>query len=160
MVGTTGIPEQRLQKASGDLIYNAEVNETLYPEAPPEGVPLDVWRLAVQLAKDATANPQAQSRATLQVLELVRIPFTKVDYRYSDQDYTFYIYDVDGKEKFYSDRYPARWDRVERLVRSISADLMTPGQESPQANPASNQARGYRVPVEKPPYSITEEGND
>jgi hypothetical protein len=160
MVGSTGVPEQRLQKASGDLIYNAEVNETLYPDAPPESVPLDVWRVAVQLAQEATTNPQAQSRATLQVLELVRIPYTKVDYRYADQDYTFYVYDVDGKEKFYADRYPARWDRVERLVRSISADLMTPVQESPQANPASNQARGYRVPIEKPPYSITEEGND
>jgi len=160
IVGTSGIPEQRLQKASGDLVYNAEVNETLYPDAPPEAVPLDVWRVAVQLAKEAIANPQAQSRATLQVLELVRVPYTKVDYRYADQEYTFYVYDVDGKEKFYADRYPARWDRVERLVRSITADLMTPVQESPQANPASNQARGYRVPVEKPPYSITEEGND
>jgi hypothetical protein len=161
VVGSSSIPEQFLQRATGDLIYNAEVNETLYPEAPPEAVPLDVWRVAVQLTRDAVANPQAQSRATLQVLELVRIPYTKVDYRFADQDYTFYIYDVEGNEKFYADRFPARWDRVERLVRSITADLMAPAQqESTQANPASNQARGYRVPIEKPPYSITEEGND
>lgn len=162
IVGATAIPEQRLTKASGDLVYNAEVNETLYPDAAPEGVPMDVWRAAVQLAQNVTAgerttNPREQSRASLQVLELTRIPYTKVDYRYGDQDYVFYIYDVDGKEKFYADRYPARWDRVERLFRSITNDLMAPAQGTAQANTAGDQVRGYRVPVEKPPYSITEE---
>ena len=123
---------------------------------------MDVWSAAVQLAQNVTAgerttNPREQSRASLQVLELTRIPYTKVDYRYGDQDYVFYIYDVDGKEKFYADRYPARWDRVERLFRSITNDLMAPAQGTAQANAAGDQVRGYRVPVEKPPYSITEE---
>ena len=165
VVGTSAIPEQRLLKASGELVYNAEVDEALHPDAPPERVPLDVWRVAVDLAtkagaspeKPAVDNPQAQSRATLQVLELIRIPYTKVDYRYSDQDYTFYAYDAEGKEKFYADRSPARWDRVERLVRAITTDLMAPAQDSPQAN---NFPPGYRVPVEVPPYTVTEEDNN
>ena len=163
-IGATVIPEARLEKAGGDVVYNAEITEPIYADAAPDGVPMDVWRAAVQLVQQASANPNSgtpgtreETRASLQVLELVRIPYTKVDYRFADQDYVFYIYDTPGQEKFYSDRYPARWDRIERLVRSISADLMTPAQGAPSANAAGDQVRGYRVPVEKPPYSITEE---
>ena len=166
-VGTTPIPEQRLEKASGDLVYNAEVSEPLYAEAVPEGVPMDVWQAAVQMVQSAaptTTNPREQSRASLQVIELARIPFTKVDYRYGGQDYVFYIYDVEGKEKFYADRYPARWDRIERLVRSITNDLMLPSSQGSQDDASSgvgDQVRGYRVPVEKPAsYSITEEDEE
>ncbi len=172
-VGTNTIPEQRSAKATGDLIYSAEISEPLYADALPEGVPMDVWRLAVQMINNADAgqidpgaasgsvragNPKIQTRSSLQVLELVRIPYTKVDYRYGDQEYTFYIYDVEGKEKFYAERFPARWDRIERLVRFISTDLMTPSQGNPESNTAGDQVRGYRVPVETPPYTITEEG--
>lgn len=170
VVGTPAIPEARLQRANGDLVYNAEVAETLYADAPPESVPIDVWRAAVELAQNASpaqdnagyrsSTTRAETRPSLQVLELVRIPYTRVDYRYNEQDYTFYIYDVDGQEKFYADRYPARWDRIERLVRSITTDLMAPAQPTPQADPASDQARGYRVPIERPPYSITEEESE
>jgi hypothetical protein len=143
-------------------VYNAEVNETLHADAPPEGVPMDVWQVAVGLVKTAIASqdksgvaPQTSVRATLQVLELVRIPYTKIDYRFENQDYVFYVYDSEGREKFYADRYPARWDRIERLVRSITNDLMTPAQD-----PANNPASGYRVPIEVPPYTITEEDEE
>ncbi len=174
IVGNEALPPERLQQASGDLVYSAEITEMLYPEAPPEAVPIDVWRAAVQLVEKASKPENAglrpntaksESRASLQVLELVRIPYTRVDYRYNNQDYTFYIYDIEGKEKFYADRYPARWDRIERLFKSITADLTTPTQSAPPANPASNQARGYRVPIEHTPYtpssySITEEDDE
>lgn len=166
IVGNGAIPEPRLQNATGDLAYSAEITEMLYPEAPPEAVPIDVWRAAVQIVEKASrpedtryqpASSKSESRPSLQVLELVRIPYTRVDYRYNNQDYAFYIYDVEGKEKFYADRYPARWDRIERLVKSITADLTAPTQSGaaapPPANPASNQARGYRVPIEQPPYT-------
>ena len=166
-IGSSAIPEQSLEKASGDIVYNAEITEPLYADAAPEGVPMDVWRTAVQIVQQASTPPSGgssnttgsreETRASLQVLELVRIPYTKVDYRYADQDYVFYIYDVEDQEKFYADRYPARWDRIERLVRSITNDLTQPSQGTTQANAAGDQVRGYRVPVEKPPYSITEE---
>ena len=174
-VGNEELPEDRLQNANGDLVYNAEVSELLYPEAPPESVPIDVWRAAVQAVEKAKqplttpATPggvRSESRPSLQVLELVRIPFTRVDYRYNEQPYTFYIYDIEGKEKFYAERYPARWDRIERLVRSITADLTTmPPQSAPPANPTSNQTRGYRVPIEQtpytpPPYTFPEDENE
>jgi hypothetical protein len=169
IVGNSPIPEQRFTKATGDLVYNAEINEPLYADAPPEGVPIDVWRLAVQLINNASDgqnapgaradSPKTQTRAGLQVIELVRIPYIKVDYRYADQDYTFYTYDVEGKEKFYADRYPARWDRIERLVRFITNDLVTPVQGGSQPPTAGDQVRGYRVPIEKPPFSITEESD-
>jgi hypothetical protein len=165
IVGESAVPQSQLMRASGELVYNAEINETLYPDAPAEGVPMDVWRVTVELVKaegqeKTTAPlsypPQEQSRATLQVVELVRIPYTKVQYRYADQDYTFYIYDSEGREKFYADRYPARWDRVERLVKAITNDLMAPVEEKPN----TSQAGGYRVPVEVPPYTITEEDEE
>ena len=161
IVGECPIPQQQLFKASGHLIYNVEVNETLYPEAPPEDVPIDVWRTTVDLVKTESQGQEkigavTGTRATLQVVELVRIPYTKVQYRYGDQDNVLYIYDGEGKEKFYADRYPARWDRIERLVKAISNDLLTPVQkEAPPSN--RTQAGGYRVPVE---YSISEEDDE
>lgn len=171
VVGESIIPPSKLERAVGELVYSAEVDEDLHPEAAPNAVPLDVWHAAVEMAQIETSrqykpgndNAQAQSRPTLQVLELVRIPYTRVDYRYSNQDYTFYIYDGEGQEKFYADRYPARWDRIERLVRAISVDLMaSPESEQPVSNQTSSNVPpySYRVPVEKPPYSVTEEDED
>ncbi|GAC1349239.1 MAG: hypothetical protein NVSMB27_20480 [Ktedonobacteraceae bacterium] len=160
IVGNCPIPERRLVSAGGEVAYNTEVNETLHPDAAPDTVPMDVGGVAVEMAqtestnaeKRSTGTPMGGSRASLQVLELVRIPYTKVDYRYGDQDYTFYAYDASGQEKFHADRYPARWDRIERLVRAISNDLITPAQPDPNAS-----APGYRVPIEVPPYTVTED---
>lgn len=163
IVGESAIPTQQLLKANGELIYNTEVNETLHQDAPPEAVPLDVWRTAVELIqaqaqeKPAALSVSEQSRATLQVVELVRIPYTKVQYRYSDQDFVFYIYDGEGREKFYADRYPARWDRIERLVKAISVDLTAPASNNTNTSPNAPRSGSYRVPIEVPPYHITEE---
>jgi hypothetical protein len=161
-IGETPIPAQQLAKANGDLIYNAEINETLYPEAPPEGVPIDVWRTTVDMVQSESdspvkpgQDPQAASRATLQVVELVRVPCTGVQYSYNNQEYMLYVYDGEGKEKFYADSYPARWDRVERLVKAISNDLMVPVQKEELQNGSSSGA--YHAPGEVPPYSITED---
>ncbi len=163
IVGESPIPERKLTSAGGEVVYNTEVNETLHPEAAPENVPMDVWRATVALAQaESTApastgadSPTSSTRATLQVLELVRIPYTQVNYRLGNQDYTFYAYDGDGQEKFYADRYPARWDRIERLVKAITNDLMTPAQQEPIA--PSQPTPGYRVPIEVPPYTVTED---
>src|SRR5436305_1265642 len=165
IVGESPIAVQQLLKADGDLIYNAEINETLHPEAPPDGVPIDVWRTAVDLvrvevevADKPGIDPQTVSRPTLQVIELVHIPYIKLQYRYGDEEYVLYIYDGEGKEKFYADHYPARWDRIERLVEAISQDLTAPVQR--EEAPPSNAAGGYRVPIEMPPYNITEEDEE
>jgi hypothetical protein len=169
-VGNGPIPEERLTNSVGDLVYSSEINDMLYPEAPPEAVPIDVWRAAVQVVEQSSkpenttnfrpVSVRSESRPSLQVLELVRVPYTHVEYRYNNQLYTFYIYDVDDHEKFYSERYPARWDRIERLVRSISADLMTPADQTvpdpavpPPPSPSTVQARGYRIPIEPSTYT-------
>ncbi|TMC87971.1 MAG: hypothetical protein E6J22_16540, partial [Chloroflexi bacterium] len=163
IVGYSPIPERSLAAAGGEIVYNTEVNETLHPEAAPEGVPMDAWRASVELAQQESANqekraaetPLGGTRASLQVLELVRIPYTIVDYRYGNQNYIFYVYDSNGQEKFFAERYPARWDRIERLVRAISMDLMTPAQ--PENTVPGQYAPGYRVPIEVPPYTVTED---
>lgn len=162
-VGSSPIPERYLATAGGEVVYNTEVNETLHPEAAPEGVPMDVWHATVEMAQEESANqekrgtetPLGGTRASLQVLELARIPYTRVDYRYSNQNYTFFVYDGNGQEKFYADRYPARWDRIERLVRAISVDLMTPTQQDNM--PQNQHASGYHVHIEVPPYTVTED---
>jgi hypothetical protein len=163
LVGETSIPERKLTNAGGEIVYNTEVDEPLYAEAAPENVPTDVWRVTVEMAQaesvpptsSGAETPTSSTRPTLQVLELVRIPYTRVNYRYGGQDYTFYAYDANGQEQFHADRYPARWDRIERLVRAISTDLMTPAQQEP--TPPNNPSTGYRVPIEVPPYTITED---
>jgi len=163
-LGECPIPQPNLLKANGDLVYSAEVNESLHSEAPPERVPIDVWRSTVELVQAESqvpekpgTDPQTRPRPSLQVVELVRIPYTKVQYRFAEQDYVLYIYDSEGNEKFYTDHYPARWDRVERLFKALSTDLLTPA--TPPETPR-NPAGSYRVPVEVPPYSINEEDDD
>ncbi len=162
-LGECPIASSQLLKANGDLVYSAEVNESLHSEAPPDRVPLDIWHSTVEqvqaegrVQEKPGIDPQARPRTSLQVIELVRIPYTKVQYRYAEQNYMLYIYDSEGKEKFYTDRYPSRWDRVERLFKTISADLLTAVPSQTPHNPVG----GYRVPVEVPPYAISEEDEE
>lgn len=177
IIGESIIPQQQLLNAGGEVVYTAEVDDTFYPEVAPHGVPMDVWRTAVEMVKSEgqrepktttrplSGNTQSTSQAThatLQVVELVRIPYTQVQYRYSGQDYVFCAYDEDGREKFYADRYPARWNRIERLVQAISNDLASSSEQGQgtQGTPANNAySGGYRVPIEFPPYNISEEEN-
>jgi hypothetical protein len=185
LLGDCSIPAQYLTKSSGDLIFSGEVDETFHSAAPPDQVPIDIWSQAVELVKQESRVPdtsgldvQSRPRSTLQVVELVRIPYTKLQYRFADQDYELYIYDSEGREKFYAERFPARWDRIERLFKAISNDLLLSGQPQPPASeeasetPMSyqpqqnaksttrNPANGYRIPVEVPPYSITEDDDE
>jgi hypothetical protein len=191
VLGACPIPAQYLAKSNGDLLFSDEVNEAFHSEAPPEQVPVDIWRQTVELVRTESLVPdthgvdmQTRPRPTLQVVELVRIPYTKLQYRFADQDYELYIYDSEGREKFYAERFPARWDRIERLFKAISNDLLPVQPQSPVspdeapsqpaeepmayqprniAKPAPsprNPASGYRIPVEVPPYAITEEDDE
>ncbi len=174
IVGESVIPQQQLLDAGGELVYNAEVDDSFVANVAPNGVPMDVWNTAVALVNAerqekprGTTKPlqpndvtKSDSRATLQVIELVRIPYTRVNYRYGNQDYVFCAYDAEGREKFYADRYPARWERIERLVKAISNDLLTPTNPTQPPPTNSTYSGGYRVPVEVPPYNITEEDGE
>jgi hypothetical protein len=186
-LGDCSVPAQYLAKSNGDLIFSDEVNETFHSEAPPDQVPIDIWGQTVELVRQESRVPetpgvdmQSRPRSTLQVVELVRIPCTKLQYRFADQDYELYIYDSEGREKFYAEQFPARWDRIERLVKAISNDLLS-GQSQPPTSPEAfqapeapmsyrpqqnakpttrNPAGGYRIPVEVPPYSGTEDDDE
>lgn len=188
ILGDAPIPAQYLARASGELIFSDEVDETFHAAAPPEKVPGDIWKRVAELVITESHVPetpgvdmQSRPRPTLQVMELVRIPYTTLQYRFADQEYEVSIYDTEGREKFYAERFPARWDRIERLFRAISNDLLMPNQPSsspsdesvqppstpmayqPQGDPkpaSRNPANGYRIPIEVPPYSVTEDGAD
>jgi len=188
VLGDCPIPAHDLARSSGELIFSDEVDETFHVAAPPEKVPGDIWRRVAELIMAASHVPetagvdmQSRPRPTLQVVELVRIPHTKLQYRFADQEYEVYIYDIEGREKFYAEHFPVRWDRIERLFRAISNDLLMPNQSSSsppdesiqhtstpmvyqlQCDPKPaprNLASGYRIPVEVPPYSVTEDGDD
>src|SRR5258708_1231344 len=88
IVGNGAIPEARLQNASGDLAYSTEIVDLLYPEAPPEAVPIDVWRTAGQLVEQASKPEESsprkaaktESRPNLRVPELALIPQTRAEY--------------------------------------------------------------------------------
>ena len=186
-LGKCPIPAQYLSRSNGDLLFSDEVNEVLYGEAPPEHVTIDIWRRVADFVNNERrmieapgVDQQTRPRPTLQVVELVRIPYTRLQYRYGDQEYDLYIYDSEGNEKFYAERFPARWDRIERLFKAISNDLLVG--PNPPAPPASEQTgvepmayrpqdttpktpvrvpgSGYRIPIEVPPYSILEEDED
>jgi hypothetical protein len=171
VIGESHIPAPQLARTSGDLVYSAEVLEPLYSEAVPDQVPVDVWRSIVELVESERKqvnkpglDSQTLARPTLQVIELVRIPYTVVNYRYGEQDYVLHIYDTEGNEKFYAENFPARWDRIERLVKAISNDLLVPPvqEEQPDQKRTTSQdyRGGYRVPVEVPPYTIVEEDDE
>ena len=171
IVGESIIPQQQLVDAGGELVYNAEIDDAFLPNVAPNGVPMDIWNTAVALVNSERQekprgitkplqpndSTKSDSRATLQVIELVRIPYTRVNYRYGNQEYVFCAYDAEGREKFYADRYPPRWERIERLVKAISNDLLTPAQPGEQPPANTTYGGGYRVPVEVPPYNIIEE---
>ncbi|GCE47469.1 hypothetical protein EI42_01006 [Thermosporothrix hazakensis] len=158
IIGQTDIPAQQLLKAGGDIVFNTEVNEPLYAAAPPDGVPAEVWSTVVNMVDSETrqgrersgTEPQLQARPTLQVIELARIPYTRVFYRFGDHDYVVYIYDSEGSEKFYAEQFPARWDNIGRLFKAITADLTTPV-TVPNPDDSNRPTGGYRVPVEVPP---------
>jgi hypothetical protein len=188
VLGECPIPAQYLARSSGELIFSDEIDETFHVAAPPEKVPGDIWKRVAELVTVASRVPetagidmQSRPRPTLQVAELIRIPYTKLQYRFADQEYEVYIYDIEGREKFYAEHFPARWDRIERLFRAISTDLLMPNQPSsplsdepvqhtstpmayqPQRDPKSaprNSVSSYRIPVEVPPYSVTEDDGD
>jgi hypothetical protein len=141
VLGDCPVPAQYLAKSNGDLMFSDEVEEAFYSAAPPEQVSASIWGRTVELVRLEShvpdthgVNMQSRPRPTLQVVELVRIPYTKLQYRFADQEYELYIYDSEGREKFYAERFPARWDRIERLFKAISNDLL-PGQPQPPVSP-------------------------
>ncbi len=159
ILGDCPIPHQQLYKANGDLIFNDEVSEPLYPEYPPDQVPEHIWATTIELVRvesrvheNAGIDTQALARPTLQVVELIRIPYTHLQYRYGNQEYELYIYDSEGKEKFYADRYPARWDGIERLFKAITTDVM------PSTQPGQGQQAPKQPPVAQPKQPVSDNG--
>ncbi len=165
VIGETPIPGRVLNRSEGEVIAAVDTPEALASETPPEGVAEDVWQAAKEVAAASRKQINPDERPTLQVVELLRIPVVRVAYLYGDEPYVFYAFGPDGKEKFFAEGFPPRWKRVERFVRSVAQEIITPT-SSPGGGRVSDieqyrQAREgggrQRIPVEMPKVTITEE---
>jgi hypothetical protein len=162
-VGESPIPMQHLRRAEGEVIATIESSEALEKSTPPEGVSEQVWSMAQEAARANRQGIAPDERATLQVVEFLRVPVVKVVYSYGDEPYVFYAFGPQGKEKFYAEGFPPRWRRLERFVRSLAQEVIPPSSTGGQVSDLESyrQARqgGERqqIPVEMPPVVVKEE---
>ncbi len=160
--GESQIPMRDLRRAEGEVIAAIETQEALEKPTPPVGVPEQVWSMAQEAARASRQSIAPDERATLQVVELMRVPVVKVVYGYADEPYVFYAFGPEGKEKFYAESFPPRWKRVERFVRSLAQEIIPPSSTGGQVSDLESyrQAREggrQRIPVEMPPVVVKEE---
>ncbi len=161
-VGQSPIPERILRRADGEVVATIETSEALERPTPPVGVPEPVWAAAQEVGRASRKNIAPDERATLQVIELQRIPVVKVSYGYGDEPFAFYAFGPEGKEKFYAETFPPRWKRLERFVRSLAQEVMPPSSTGGQVSDLEHyrQAREggrQRIPVEMPQVVVKEE---
>ena len=163
--GDNPIPMRFLRRAEGEVIATIETQEALEQATPLAGVPEPVWAMAQETARTGRQSIAPDERATLQVVELMRVPVVKVAYGYADEPFVFYAFGAEGKEKFYAETFPPRWKRVERFVRSIAQEIIPPPPTGGQVSDLDSyrQAREgggrQRIPVEMPPVVVKEESH-
>jgi hypothetical protein len=164
-VGEAAIPEKVLRKAEGDVMMTVESIQSLENAAPPEGLTEDIWRAAQEAARKHRQPFAPEQHAVFQSVEFLRVPVVKVAYTYGDAPFTFFAFGAAGKERFWAERFPPRWQRVERFVRTVAQELMTPVVGPPPESRVSDfnrykearEGTRQRVPVEMPRVVVTEE---
>ena len=163
-VGESVIPDRILRRAEGEVIASVDTPEALEKATPPDGVTEEVWHLAQEAARASRKHIAPDERATLQVVELLRVPVVKVVYAYGDEPFVFYAFGAEGKEKFYAETFPPRWKRLERFARSVAQEIIPPlsmssgGQVSDlESYRQAREGGRQRVPVEMPPVVVKEE---
>jgi hypothetical protein len=164
-VGEVAIPEKALRKAEGDVIMTVETIPALEKTTPPAGLAEEVWRAAQEAARTNRQPSAPEQHATFQSVEFLRVPVVKVGYTYGEAPYSFYAFGAEGKERFFAEGFPPRWKRVERFVRSVAQELITPTASPPPESRVSDFSRykeareGGRqsIPVEMPRVVVQEE---
>ncbi len=164
-VGETAIPEKALRKAEGDVMMTVEGIQALEQVTPPEGLSEEVWRAAQEAARKQRQPFAPEQHATFQSVEFLRVPVVKVAYTYGEAPYTFFAFGAEGQERFFAESFPPRWKRVERFVRSVAQELITPGASSVPESRVSDFSRykearegtRQRIPVEIPRVTVQEE---
>jgi hypothetical protein len=168
MVGTageTGIPEKALRSAEGDVITTVETIQALEQPTPPEGLSEEVWHAAQEAARKHRQPSAPEQHAMFQSVEFLRVPVVKVVYTYGEAPYTFYAFGAEGRERFFAESFPPRWKRVERFVRSVAQELMSPAASTPPESRVSDfnrykearEGTRQRIPVEMPRVVVQEE---
>jgi hypothetical protein len=142
-MGQSIVPEARLERAVGETFYTSELGNDLAASAP-EGVTRELWTEALRTAAAARAREDSQRRVSRQVIDLRRIPITRIDYRYGGEGYTLFAFGARGQEQFYAEVFPPLWKRFERFVRGVSREFTAPV-TPPQSD--AGDAGSYRVPL-------------
>lgn len=162
-LGESPIPMRVLRRAEGEVFATIETRAELERATPPAGVPEQVWTLAQEAARSGRQSIAPDERASLQVVELMRVPVVKVVYGYADEPFVFYAFGPEGKERFYAETFPPRWKRVERFVRALAQEVVPPAPTGGQVSDLeryrqTREGSGrQRIPVEMPPVVIKEE---
>jgi hypothetical protein len=125
------VTDDMLRRASGDFVWEGAADAL--SDTPPEGVPLDVWVQARELAGIGSrpaltsAGQAASSRGERRVigrrLRLDRVPLTRVQYTFAGQPYEFVAVGHAGTERFWAQSFPPRWGRVSRFFKVLARDL-------------------------------------
>jgi hypothetical protein len=164
-VGETKLPEKALRKAEGDVIMTVEGIPLLEKATPPEGLSEEVWHAAQEAARKQRQPAAPEQHAVFQSIEFLRVPVVNVVYMYGDNPYSFFAFGTEGHERFFAESFPPRWRRVERFVRSVAQELITPtASSSPESRVSdfnrykeAREGTRQRVPVEMPRVVVKEE---
>jgi hypothetical protein len=118
-----GLSETALRRAPGETIWEGGV-EDLQGGAPAE-VPEEIWRAAHDLIRrpPAASGSQADGRRIIsRRLRFSKVPVTRVEYAFAGEDYSFVAVGRAGEERFWAERFPPRWSRVQRFFAALTRD--------------------------------------
>jgi hypothetical protein len=142
------VPQDVLARGTGQRHWDGAVEDALaLAEAPPD-VPEGVWKAAVAYAatvdhgdeakrEDGAPTAAGDRRVIARRLSLVRLPMSRVRYRFAGHQYEVVAFGAAGKERFWAEAFPPRWSRVGRFLKAVSRDLGDLG--AGEGSPAHDQ---------------------
>ena len=132
----TWLSDDMLRRARGEPTWAGD--PASIGGATPLGVPPHVWAAALDFVRGdgrALASPEVRANgtgrgpgedsrhATSRQLYLTRVPVVRVEYSFSGKAFAFVAVGAPGSERFWSQDFPPRWNRVGRFFKALSRDL-------------------------------------
>jgi hypothetical protein len=118
-----GLSETAVRRAPGEVIWEGGVEDA--QGSAPDEIPEEVWQAARVLIQRTppSAAPQANGRHVIsRRIRFSKVPVTHVEYAFAGEDYSFVAVGRVGEERFWADRFPHRWSRVQRFITALTRD--------------------------------------